>query len=73
MPLFILSAGVSKHDAHSVTTSIMQGYRVAKNEAEAKGLFLPALEESKPGFSIDQLLCLEIPEGALRAGLMECD
>ena len=65
--LFMLSASLVKHEGITSTRSIMQGYRVGTSENEAKGGFVTAVEKEKPGFGIEQLLCMEVPQAAIDA------
>lgn len=60
--LYILSASLIRHDAGTMATSIMQGYRHAKNEDEARGSFIANVMKEKPDFSVSQLLVMQIPK-----------
>lgn len=60
--LFILSAAIIKSEPGQMVYSHMQGYRVSESEDEAKGKFITAVMDEKPGFSISGLLCMAIPE-----------
>jgi hypothetical protein len=69
MSLWVLSVRLSKRDAMTTTTSGVVGWRVCELEATAKGLFIEEAEKAKPGFSIDELSCLRVPESAMRQAL----
>ena len=65
--LYMLSASVIKSEPGKTTHSLMQGYRVCESENEAKGYFVSSVMEEKPGFAIQQLLCMEVPDAAIAA------
>lgn len=60
--LFALSASLFIRDGNKTTTSLIQGWRRCRNEDEARGSFFKVIEDTKPGFAIEQMLCMEIPE-----------
>ena len=68
-PLWVLSARLSKQEPGLQITSGMCGWRICEFEATAKGLFMEAIAENKPGFSIDEISCLQVPDSALRQAL----
>ena len=74
LPLWIFMATVSKRSEGSYITSAILGWRINASENEAKGSFLSVVETEKPGFSIDEITCIQVPEAALRFALgMEAD
>ena len=68
-PLWLLLARVSKHEATSVTTSALQGWRISRTKNEAIGSFTQVVLTEKPGFGIDEILCFELPPEAMRSAL----
>lgn len=58
---FALSVMLSKSISGGMKQSSMIGYRRCATEDEARGSFMRAIDKKKPGFSIEQLLCIEIP------------
>jgi hypothetical protein len=74
MRTFALSATVSKSVPGGSVNSSMVGYRRCNTEDEARGSFIRSVEKEKPDFSIDQLLCIEIPaEARLRGRVFDED
>ena len=71
MPLFCLSAMVRKPTPKGDESAVLLGYRLATSEDEAKGMFLTFTMSEKPGFTVVDLLCLEILEDHLRASLSD--
>lgn len=69
MRMFVMSVLVRKIEADKTTNSGVVGWRVCELEATAKGLFLEVVQKEKPGFSIEEFTCMEIPESALRQAL----
>lgn len=59
--LFILSCILEKKEGFARITSSMMGYRFTETEDEATGSFIKSVNLKKPGFSIDTLLCSEVP------------
>lgn len=60
--LYILSAELMRQEHGTTAINIMQGYRLAQNEDEARGSFVATVWKEKPGFSISQLLVMMIPD-----------
>ena len=60
--LYILSASLVRPEPGQTAISMMQGYRHAENEDEARGSFVAAVMKEKPDFSISQLLVMRIPD-----------
>lgn len=60
--LYILAASLVKPDVGKTAISLMQGYRHAKNEDEARGSFVAAVMKEKPDFSISQVLVMRVPD-----------
>ena len=69
--LFLLSASLTKHHGVLTTTNSMQGYRFCDTEDEARDSFSKAVATEKPGFVIQQLLCMRVPDDAIRSALLE--
>ena len=69
MSLWILCVRLSKRDAMTTTTSGVVGWRLSDLEATAKGLFVDEVQKVKPGFSIDNLTCMRVPEDIMRTAL----
>jgi hypothetical protein len=61
MALWVLGAMVSKSDRTSHTATMLVGYRRCETEDEARGSFLRWVETEKPGFSLEDMLCLRVP------------
>lgn len=72
---FVLSAGLSKKEGGQLFTSIMQGLRRCASLDEATGSFIATIRAERPGFSIDEILSMEIeglpPPAASRSPGME--
>lgn len=45
------------------------GHYVSGTEGEARGWFLKAVQEARPGFAVDQMSCSEIPPSEMRKAL----
>ena len=63
--LWMLSAMVSKSIPGGLTRTLCQGYRISASEDEARGSFVAWVFSVKPEFSIDNVLCMEIPREAM--------
>jgi hypothetical protein len=63
--VYVLAASLIKSEPGKSIHSLMQGYRVARSEDEAKGSFISSVMEEKPEFAISQLLCMVVPRAAL--------
>jgi hypothetical protein len=46
----------------TTTHTACSGLRMASNSAEAKGLFLDMAMDSKPGFSVDEVMCVRVAD-----------
>jgi hypothetical protein len=68
-PVWLLMALVSKDHPGGHTSSGMMGWRVMASEDEARGSFLRSIEREKPGFSLDDLTVVRLPEAAMRMAL----
>lgn len=60
MPLFIISASMSKRDGMITASTILQGYRLMDTKEQAVGDFVLKGTDTRPGFSIDQVICMEV-------------
>lgn len=67
--MWLLAAMVSRREVSATKMSMVSGYRVTASEDAARGSFLRSVQEAKPGFSVDELNCMEIPASALRLAL----
>jgi hypothetical protein len=67
--LFVLSASLVKNEGIISLRNTMQGYRICATEAEAKDSFVVAVRETKPGFLVEQMLCMEVPPDTIRTYL----
>jgi hypothetical protein len=58
--LYIYATMVSRHEPGTIITSMVQGYRFAQSEDEARGMAVAFTTAAKPGFGIDQVLVLRV-------------
>jgi hypothetical protein len=65
--IYIYAALVSRNDPGTTTVSLVQGYRIADNEDEVRGMAVTSATELKPGFSIDDIMVMRISDAALDA------
>lgn len=68
-PLWLLTASLIRREPGRVVRSLMGGYRIRATEAAARADFLAAVARSKPGFEVDDLLCMWVPSAELRHSL----
>lgn len=60
-PMYVLAASLRKSIPNGFVSSIMLGWRRGLSEDAAKDSFLSSVQREKPSFSIDELLCSEVP------------
>lgn len=58
--LFMLSANLVRTTSTGIEMSILQASKISINQEEAIGSFVLEIPTTKPGFSISQVLCLQI-------------
>lgn len=71
MPLFSVAAMLSKPAPFKTAYRLMNGYRCAANEDEAKGSYLQKIRDEYPDYALLDLLVLEVPEEVLRMGMVQ--
>lgn len=71
MPLYALAATVKQSTPTGFQMSQAQGYRLSRNEDEARGSFVAAVMERCPDWEIALLSCLELSPDMVRAAAAE--
>lgn len=67
--LWVLGALISKQEPGMMLHNIVACYRIAATEDEARGSFFVGAQAEKPGFAVNEIVCVEIPADAMRRAL----